>query len=325
MIRLVTAILAIYVLSSPSVARATLALYESFNYPSGTGLDGTDGVVISTGGQTAPNGNKWYPVGYNTQTAYNALVGTAVVHENLTVPGLKAPAGNAVVFGGAGYNARLALGTLPTSGSLFASYGFRVDDITGLGDSGGPIAGFNTTNGPNSAAPTILISSLWIRPTPDPNDDPQDYNIGISKTISSTDVTWDSAVYTASFSASPHFAVVSYAFVPGGIIGGAPNDISTLYLDPSAGTFGGPTPNSGAILSTSSGADLTQAVLSFVLRQSSAAATPVSMELDELRVGTTYADVTPVPEPVGLPFLVMGVLVYGARRKRRTYSKIGEL
>jgi hypothetical protein len=324
MFRFAMAIVAMVILSRASVARATLALYESFNYPSGTGLDGNEGAAISAGGQTAPNGNKWYPAGYNTQTVYNALVGIAVVHENLTTPGLKSPVGNAIVFGGAGYDARLGLGTLPTSGSLFASYAFRIDDITGLGDGGGPIAGFNTTRGPNSGAPTILISSLWIRPTADASDDPENYNIGISKTNSAADVTWDSMIYTASFAASPHFAVVSYGFVPGGIFGSPPNDVSALYLDPSASTFGGPTPGSGTILSTTAGDDLTQAVLSFVLPQYNAAETPVSMEFDELRVGTSYSDVTPAPEPATFGLLIAGASICFMGRNRGRRSRTGK-
>ena len=73
-------------------ASAILVLYEPFAYPAGESLDGIDGAAVNAGGKTAPNGNKWFPAGYNTQPNYNALDGTQRVGFNLSVPGLQDPA-----------------------------------------------------------------------------------------------------------------------------------------------------------------------------------------------------------------------------------------
>ena len=112
-------------------ARAALVLYEPFAYPAGDSLDGTEGAAVNAGGKTAPNGNKWFALGYGTQPNYNSLVGTQVVDLNLAVAGLQEPTGNAVWYGGGGYSTRLATGTL-SSGTVYASFAFRIFDITGL-------------------------------------------------------------------------------------------------------------------------------------------------------------------------------------------------
>src|SRR5438132_8459070 len=90
-------------------ARAELVLYEPFAYPAGETLDGIDGAAVNAGGKTAPNGNKWFPAGYNTQPNYNALDGSQLVGFNLSVPGLQAPTGNAIWYGGGGYSSPLAI------------------------------------------------------------------------------------------------------------------------------------------------------------------------------------------------------------------------
>src|SRR6476620_9121488 len=166
-------------------SRATLVLYEPFNYPVGDTLDGIDGASIVSGGKTAPNGNKWYPSGYSTQANYNAFDGTQVVGLNLGVAGLKEPVGNAVWYGGGGYSTRVA--TFPiNSGTVYSSFAFRIFDIAGLPSVGGIVAAFNNSNGPQTSAPTVFAGSLWVRPTLDTTDNPANYNIGISKTSSSS-------------------------------------------------------------------------------------------------------------------------------------------
>src|SRR6266446_6378315 len=106
-------------------ASATLVLYEPFAYPAGESLDGIDSAAVNAGGKTAPNGNKWFPAGYNTQPNFNALDGTQVVDFNLAVAGLKESVGNAIWYGGGGYSTRLATGTF-TSGTVYSSFAFRI-------------------------------------------------------------------------------------------------------------------------------------------------------------------------------------------------------
>jgi acetyl esterase/lipase len=271
-------------------ARAALVLYEPFAYPVGDSLDGTDGTSINFGGKTAPNGSKWFPAGYNTQTIYNELDGTQIVGLNLGVAGLKAPVGNAAWYGGGGYSTRLDMGFI-NSINVYSSFAFRIFDITGVPSTGAIVAALNNTPGPQGNAPTVLYNSVRLRPTPDATDNPANYNIGLSKTAAATGVVWDSAVYTASAEAPVQFAVSRYTFSPESNT----DDVSTLYLNPASSTFGGTAPTTGTILSTSTGADIGQ-IATFLLRQGTQAASPQGIIFDELRIGTTWADVTP-PQP----------------------------
>ncbi|MEX2307355.1 MAG: PHB depolymerase family esterase [Pirellulales bacterium] len=272
-----------------SVARAELVVYEPFAYPVGDSLDGIDGAAVNAGGKTAPNGNQWFPAGYSTQTEFNALVGTQVVDLNLAVAGLQEPAGNAVWYGGNGYSARLATGSL-NSGTVYASFAFRIFDITGLASTGGVVAAFNNMPGPQTASPTVYSGLLRVRSTPDTADNPANYNIGLRKNPSSTTV-WDSAVYTAGDDGPIQFAVTSYTFNGASTT----DDQVTLYLNPHPSTFGGGSaPTSGTILSTSTGNDIASGQIATVmLRQATQGAAPQGIVFDELRVGTSWADVTP--------------------------------
>jgi predicted esterase len=277
-----------------STASGALVLYEPFSYPVGNSLDGIDGALVNAGGQTAPNGNKWFPAGYSTQTDFNALVGTQVVDLNLAVDGLQQATGNAVWYGGNGYTTRLATGSL-NSGTVYASFAFRIFDITGLVSTGGVVAGFNNTPGPQTISPTVYSASLRVRPTPDTTDNPANYNIGLRKNPSSTTV-WDSGVFTASDDGPIQFAVTSYTFNSAS----AMDDTVSLYLNPTPSTFGGATPTSGTILSAADGSDIASGQIgTFLLRQAMQGAAPQGIVFDELRIGTTWADVTPAQASSG--------------------------
>jgi hypothetical protein len=83
------------------------------------------------------------------------------------------------------------------------------------------------------------------------------------------------------------------------------SDNFTLYSDP---TPGAPEPSTGTLYSLDIG------TLSSLVIYSGGA-----FSIDELRVGTTYADVTPTPEPSSLVLLGIGaisVLAYVWRRRR---------
>ncbi len=275
-------------------ASAELIVYEPFAYPVGDALDGIDGAAVDGGGKTAANGNQWYPAGYNTQSTFNALVGTEVIDLNLGVAGLQEPAGNAVWYGGNGYTARLGIGSID-SGTLYASFAFRITDITGLPSTGGVVAAFNNTPGPQSGSPSVYDAMLRVRPTPETTDNPANYNIGVRKNPSTTTV-WDTGVYTASENGPVQFAVTSYTFNSGS----TSDDTVSLYLNPAPSTFGGTTPATGTILSTSTGNDIASGqIATLMLRQGTQGGAPAGIVFDELRVGTTWADVTPAGTSIG--------------------------
>jgi dienelactone hydrolase len=292
--RILSVLIYLYVGLLAITASAELIVYEPFAYPVGDSLDGIDGTPVNAGGQTAPNSHQWFPAGYSTQSEFNALVGTEVVDLNLAVAGLQEPAGNAIWYGGNGYSARLGTGTL-NSGTVYASYAFRIFDITGLPSTGGVVAAFNNTPGPQGDSPSVFVSAVRVRPTPDTTDSPANYNIGIRKNPSIATV-WDTGVFTASDEGPVHFAVTSYTFNSASTA----DDQVTLYLNPDPSTFGGAAPTSGTILSTSAGNDISNGqIATFMLRQATQGGAPQGIAFDELRVGTSWADVTPAAATSG--------------------------
>jgi len=91
-------------------------------------------------------------------------------------------------------------------------------------------------------------------------------------------------------------------------------DTASFWINPSSTDFAlGAAPTatfSGLTGSTRTSLDR------FFLRQDSTTLTP-SLQIDELRVGTTWADVTPVPEPSTILAVASGGLLLLARRRTR--------
>jgi len=304
-----------------SQASATLIISEPFNYSvtdgtNNSGISGTDGEVYTTGGggYAAANGAAWQPTGYvNLSANYDKANDAVIVNNNLSVTGLAASTGNAVSFGGAGYTPRLdfrqtpgstALDIKPTGGQstvVYYSLAFQVTDLTGLAAGGGYMAGFNNSAGQQSGNPTVIAGRLNIKASG------SGFNIGVSKASDSTAV-YDAVDHPLN---TTQFVVVKYQFGAAATV----DDSVTIWINPSSSTFGGADPAGG--ITNTAGADITADLIrSFLLRQGNTTATQTPAVIaDELRIGTTFADVTPVPEPsvIGLSALA-GV---GLLRRRR--------
>ena len=93
------------------------------------------------------------------------------------------------------------------------------------------------------------------------------------------------------------------------IVAGAFNDVSRLWINPSDDATPA-TLTDGTFAIGESGTDI--GLASIILRQSPAP----FLTLDEIRVGTEWADVAPVPEPTALAALGLGAAVLLARRRR---------
>jgi hypothetical protein len=104
-----------------------------------------------------------------------------------------------------------------------------------------------------------------------------------------------------------HFIVAAYTFTD-------TDDISSIWIDPDPSTF--ETDNVPLPTMTHVGNNITGGasgqIASILLRQSPA---PYS-SIDELRVGSTWADVTPVPEPMSLALVLIACGLTGERRFR---------
>ncbi len=249
-----------------------LPYYEGFDYPAGEFL----------GGQVNGEALGWSDIGTSTPGDY-----VTVAAGNLQVPGLAPSTGNCVQFGGQGKSARLSFptGHPVTSGTLYYSFALQVLDTTGLSPSGVFVAGFNNSVGSQTTQPTAVGTRVYLRATNG------GFNVGTSKNSSTvTDWVWDPRTFTTN---DVLFIVGSYTFNDAT----ASDDVSKMWINPEATNFGAsmePTP----ALITSNGSDITaNQIASMVLLQRVTNEPPL-MLADELRIGTTWASVTPPPSPI---------------------------
>ncbi len=242
---------------------------EPFNYPAGANV----------GGQTTPGFLTWDDVGTSTAGPY-----VTAVAGNLNVVGLAAATGNSIRFGGLGKSARFSFApsATVTGGTLYYSFSLKVIDTNGLSSSGIFIAGFNNTAGTQANQPTVIGTRLYIRAAPG------GFNLGLAKNSStSTDWVWDPRVFTTN---QVIFLVGGYSFNPGSTT----DDVSSLWINPSASNFGSGSPPASS-LATASGNDISSSkIASFVFFQRDATE-PAAMLADELRIGPTWSSVTPPP------------------------------
>jgi hypothetical protein len=306
-------------------------------------------------GHLAPNNNNWYGTGIAAATNYQVVNDGQVTAADLTVPGLLKPnATRSLTLGTTGHTMRLSLNTsigLPnqtgpnaldnpdplagtngtlestdTAGTGYYSLAFRVMDITSLNAAGGTLLGFNNTIGAQTGNPTTCGACLSIRPKA--GGGPGEFELGIVDQATSgfTSATWSPNTYTTG---STIFVVGKYQTVgvPGNPVPAENNDVAMLWINPDPSTFGrGQYEPAGGIFNNSTNNDIptnnatnNHTLQSFILRQTGGAANnqvPVEVIYDELRVGSNWRDVTPVPEPQTLMLVVVTAAMWVARRRR---------
>ena len=254
--------------------------YDPFNY----------GAGLNLGGQINGNYLTWSDIGTSTAGPY-----VTVQAASLSVSGLVTSTGNSIRFGGLGKSARFSFpsGNPVTSGTLYYSFALQVLDTNGLASSGIFIGGFNNSVGTQTAQPTVIGTRVYIRSTTN------GFNLGVSKASSTaTDWVWDPRNFTTN---EIVFIVGSYTF------GAATSsdDISKMWINPNPTNFsaaGEPT----TTLVTASGSDISSSqIASFIFVQRSTTE-PAVMLADELRIGRTWADVTPVLLPTLTDFVKLG-------------------
>jgi hypothetical protein len=260
-------------LALASAASAALIVYEPFDYPTG-----------SLQGQTNPsNGMTWLRAGTSPNpTAINVATG------NLTLPPtMTTPVGNSATINGvgdgSGSTTRLALGQTISSGSVYYSFAFRADALTGSNNTiGGFFISFNNT-GNSSQTTNPSVAPARIQSRIDPLDSSK-YDLGIFNITATTSSTsWSSGLALG----VTHFIVAGYTFNTGS----ATDDVASLWIDPDPSTFETATPPLPTL--TGTGGDVAApGISSILLRQSPA---PYAT-LDELRIGTDWGAVT-TPEP----------------------------
>ncbi|MDT8415410.1 MAG: T9SS type A sorting domain-containing protein [Flavobacteriaceae bacterium] len=199
----------------------------------------------------------------------NAKSGDEVTVQSgsLSYEGLLISTANSVTFSGAGINPQMPFES-QSGNTVYASFIFRVTDLSTLTDTNGVyFAGFGLST-------TVFGGTVWLRTAG------TQFNIGINKATAVNDNTWLSTNFDTN---TDIFVVIAYDLA----IGEARIWVNPVKDDLATDTP--PTPSGTANL------NMTRTSLSrFFLRQASATETP-TIVFDELRIGTTWASVTPIP------------------------------
>jgi hypothetical protein len=203
----------------------------------------------------------------NNNTGDNIIVAGGTLTP--AYPGLNPSTTGYAIFGGDGLDCSTAF-TSTTTGTIYYSFIMNVNTMAGVIDVNG---GYFATFGSGSST---FGGTLWTKRVDDGV-----YNLGLEvRTGTAANTTWTSDAYT---SGQTVFVVVGYTF---GDPATASDDTVNLWVNP---TINGVQP-AATITDTHTGTDLTS-ISNFILRQDSTGETP-SMSVDELRIGTTWAQVT---------------------------------
>lgn len=255
------------VTSSPAVLAVTnlaLPFYEPFDYQNvGSPVNSNSPTLWMFNG-TAPND-------------LNVEAGS------LSYPGLADSIGNSVTNGGVGYGTRRLFGAPVSSGVLYVSALFRINNLG---------YGLTTTNwnGALSQVGALTASdnqsfrlAIMVK-----SNSPAGYIFGVQKGGTGVSASLDTTEYHAGDTV---FVVGKYDFTV------SPNSVS-LWINPNPTNFGSASPPAG-FLSATTGTDSISFVIDrFNMRQNTAQSVPAAMQWDELRVATNWAAVTPPYMPL---------------------------
>ena len=205
-----------------------------------------------------------------TWTRVNSGDSILVAAGNLSYSGLTASAGNKVTYGGIGADYSRGF-TSQTTGTVYCSFLLKVTSIGTLNTTGGYTVALTD-------ATTGFASTIWIRLS-----GTSDFNIGLNPRTTGANTTWLSNTLTLN---TTYLVVLSLEAVSG-----LANDVSKIWLNPTS--LGGTEPTADASATNTTGTDLLTIQRVLLRQPGNATEAPAALEIDEMRVGTTWADVTP--------------------------------
>lgn len=208
------------------------------------------------------DGSTWAPTGSNASSPVQVSAGS------LSYAGLPAPVGGKVtVLNGTGYEDPGLDIASQSAGTVYASF---ILEVVNPGTAGAGDYFFNFSSAGTGSS--NYRTRVFVRPGTLSGQ----YNLGVGFNAAPTNWSADLPVGT------PVFVVAAYTFVDTG------DDVASLWINPTLGQASAPAADFTA---TASGADLT--TLGRVNLRQGSASTSQQLMLDELRVGTSWTDVTP--------------------------------
>jgi hypothetical protein len=289
--RAILAMLATTTATPPAALAAGLvSLHEPFNYDPAAITQLTD--------QAAPYPNHpWNQAGPGGGDASTGL--PHPVAGNLPMPGgMVAARGNMALFGGAGEGTRINVSsdnqTITTDGTtLYYSLALRVASVDHLTATGQILTCFTQYLNGGTGSQSSLGAVLWVKP----GSDTGHYKLGLSSRGASAEVVWDESHDYVN--GSTQFVVADDTLTTAGQNA---DDMSRIWFNPIQ--LGGAEPPANIITklkdfnSSATVGDM-NFFGSFEIRRPPATQTinitdVNSIAIDELRLGTSFAEVTPV-------------------------------
>ncbi|MUU78609.1 T9SS type A sorting domain-containing protein [Winogradskyella endarachnes] len=186
-----------------------------------------------------------------------------IVSGNLSYLDLAASSGNSVYLEGGAIDSEVEF-TAITSGKVYVSFILNITDLSNVTD---------LNDGGYIAILGAFDARVWVRPDTNP--------VGTTYGMAITNGSMVSSFTTTNYNVGDNvFVVMSYNIDNGEVNG---------WINPESANFGGSEPTA---LITDTDSSPSALIDSFALRQDSTAETP-ALIIDEIRIATTWAEVTP--------------------------------
>ena len=262
----------IFFLISGSFGQKTPPVYDGINY---------------TAGPLIYDNTNWWCL--DTPPVNDIIVSSG----SLSYPDFLESTANKIQFSGEGDDIVILFEDRPSDTQIYYSFIFRVTGMAGIAtETPAHFAGF-TSSTTGSTGCSILIQK--------DASDPTKFNIGHA-TRTSLVPSWNLvAGNPVEYSINTPILIVACYGIVGTFADGIPNDISSFWINPSASTFENTLPPAAVITGdlTEEATNDINPVNSFYIRQDAASNTP-SIDMDEIRIGLTWASVTPKSVPTGV-------------------------
>ena len=262
-------------------------LFACFLIPVNIGIYGQktlpvyDGIDYSAGTLVYDNTNWWC---LNASPENDVTV----VSGSLSYDGLLESIANKLQISGGGDDFVIWFGDQPADTKVYFSFIFQVTDMTGIGPSA-PAHFAGLTNSPTTSG--SFGCSIFVQKD---GTDPTKFNIGHAPRASLTPVWNNDAGTPIKYSLNTPILIVAMYDIIGTFVSGTPNDTSALWINPLSSTFEDTDPPAASLIGNLSGKPTNDInpVNRFYLRQDAASNTP-TIQIDEIRIGSTWASVTP--------------------------------